>query len=161
MPVAEKDLTQHGFECREHPVLFGFQNETERPELLMPEAKDPSFGLDQWLVYYSHVAKAAKKVLPEARPCLSKVYGVWEKVGKTMGNMCRKMISESNPRSETLVFLAETFADQLRLFAGRVRDHYRTLDLFRRALTLQVGNLWNIPEHSSLSCHKQFLRHDL
>jgi len=67
MPVAEKDLTQHaGFECREHPVLFGFQN--ERPQLLTPEAKEPSFGLDQWLVYYSHVAKAAKKVLPEAMP---------------------------------------------------------------------------------------------
>lgn len=65
MPVAEKDLTQHaGFECREHPVLFGFQN--ERPQLLTPEAKEPSLGLDQWLVYYSHVAKAAKKVLPEA-----------------------------------------------------------------------------------------------
>ena len=67
MPVAEKDLTQHaGFECREHPVLFGFHN--ERPQLLTPEAKEPSFGLDQWLVYYSHVAKAAKKVLPEAMP---------------------------------------------------------------------------------------------
>lgn len=67
MPVAEKDLTQHaGFECREHPVFFGFHN--ERPQLLTPEAKEPSFGLDQWLVYYSHVAKAAKKVLPEAMP---------------------------------------------------------------------------------------------
>ena len=80
MPVAEKDLTQHGFECREHPVLFGFQNDQNgpaRPQLLTPEAKDPSFGLDQWLVYYSHVAKAAKKVLPEATPFLQ---------GQRMGN---------------------------------------------------------------------------
>lgn len=33
---------------------------------------------------------------------------------------------------------------------GRVRDHYWTLDLFRRALTLQVGKVWNIP---ATICH--------
>lgn len=66
LPVAEKDLTQHaGFECREHPVLFGFRN--ERPELLTPEAKQASFGLDQWLAYYAHVAKAAKKAIPKVQ----------------------------------------------------------------------------------------------
>ena len=66
LPVAEKDLTQHaGFECREHPVLFGFRN--EKPELLTPEAKEASFGLDQWIAYYAHVAKAAKKVIPKVQ----------------------------------------------------------------------------------------------
>lgn len=66
MPVAEKDLTEHaGFECREHPVLFGY-DQAERPKLLTLEANDKAFGLDQWLVYYSHVAAAAKKAIPEA-----------------------------------------------------------------------------------------------
>lgn len=65
MPVAEKDLVQHtGFECRGRPVLFGFEGDA--PTLLTPEAREASFGLDQWLVYYKHVATAAKKVIPEA-----------------------------------------------------------------------------------------------
>ena len=83
MPVAEKDLTQHaGFECRDHPVLFGVQHET--PELLTAEAKDPSFGLDQWLVYYSHVAKAAKKVVPEAGHIFLKLFNItwWKNMKK-------------------------------------------------------------------------------
>eukprot|EP00438_Fugacium_kawagutii_P029244 Skav229579 [mRNA] locus=scaffold568:844656:845797:+ [translate_table: standard] len=59
MPVAEQDWLV----CREHPVLFGY--DADRPKLLTPEATEPAFGLDQWLGY-SHVAAAAKKVIPEA-----------------------------------------------------------------------------------------------
>jgi len=103
LPVAEKDLTQHaGFECREHPVLFGFRN--ERPELLTPEAKQASFGLDQWLAYYAHVAKAAKKAIPKAEYVIISGHSTFS--------------AELSPLRQVAFALRSCFLGTLRLLGG-------------------------------------------
>ena len=81
-------------------------------------------------------------------PFLSKVYVRYVRgVGKLWNIICESNMS--NTRVKPWSFWQCWSCGKL--CEGRVRDHYWTLDLFCRALTLQVGKVWNIPAFPATS----------